>query len=81
MFEADIYCLFGILWASFITLGSMGMYWWLELKGGLDWLADVLVLVWLGLGMTAIAFMKVWMAKPSFNTGMQFNGYRMLSSY
>ncbi|THH02540.1 hypothetical protein EW145_g6738 [Phellinidium pouzarii] len=68
MLEADLYCLLGLAWASFISLGSMGMFWWIDVIPGWEWLADVVAMVWIGLGMTAVAFMKVWMAKPSFNT-------------
>ncbi|KAI5117857.1 hypothetical protein M0805_007700 [Coniferiporia weirii] len=68
MLEADLYCLLGLAWASFISLGSMWMFWWIDVIPGWEWLADVIAIVWIGLGMTAVAFMKVWMAKPSFNT-------------
>lgn len=70
MVEADIYCLLGLGWASFVSLGSMAMFWWLDVKPGWEWLADVIAIVWIGLGMTVVAWMKIWMAKPSFNTGM-----------
>lgn len=69
MVEADLFCLLGLAWSAFICLGSMSMFWWLELKPGWEWLADVFVLIWIGLGMTTVAWMKVYMAKPSFNTG------------
>lgn len=45
------------------------MFWWIDVKPGWEWLADATVIVWIGLGMTAVAFMKLWMAKPTFNTG------------
>lgn len=70
MFEADLYCLIGLAWASFISLGSMGMFWWIERQPGLAFLADIVVIVWIGIGMTVVAFMKQWMGKPSFNTGI-----------
>ena len=69
MLEADLYCLLGLFWASFISLGSMGMFWWIERQPSLDFLADIVVILWIGVGMTVVAFMKQWMAKPSFNTG------------
>ena len=75
MVEADLFCLFGLFWSSFISLGSMWFYWWFEVQPGWEWLADVLVLIWIGLGMTAVAFMKVWIARPSFNTGKQKYAY------
>lgn len=46
------------------------MFWWLDVKPGWEWLADVIAIIWIGLGMTVVAWMKIWMAKPSFNTGM-----------
>ncbi|KAL5528798.1 hypothetical protein ACEPAF_7935 [Sanghuangporus sanghuang] len=68
MLEADLFCLYGLAWASLISLGSMAMFWWIDVKPGWEWLADVTVITWIGLGMTAVAFMKLWMAKPTFNT-------------
>ena len=61
MIEADLFCFLGLLYAAFVCLGSMGMYWWIEDKHGLDWLADTIVLSWVGISMASIAFMKVWM--------------------
>lgn len=69
MFEADKFCLLGLLYATFVSLGSMSMYWWLEERPGWEWLADVLVIIWIGLGMSGMAWMKIWMEKPSFNAG------------
>lgn len=69
MLEADTFCLMGVLYATFISLGSMSMYWFFEVRAGWEWLADSLVILWIGLGMSAMAWMKVWMGKPSFNTG------------
>ena len=69
MAEADEYCFLGLLFSAFISLTSMSMYWFFEVQPGWEWLADFLVLFWVGLGMSAVAWMKVWMAKPSFNTG------------
>ncbi|KIP04140.1 hypothetical protein PHLGIDRAFT_93906 [Phlebiopsis gigantea 11061_1 CR5-6] len=68
MLEADTFCLMGVLYATFISLGSMSMYWFFEVRAGWEWLADSLVILWIGLGMSAMAWMKVWMGKPSFNT-------------
>ena len=71
MMEADRYCLMGLGLAAFVSLGSMNMYWWFEVRHGWEWLADVLVILWIGLGMSFVAWMKLWMAKPTFNTGKQ----------
>ncbi|KAI0929858.1 hypothetical protein AcV5_006710 [Taiwanofungus camphoratus] len=68
MVEADVFCFMGLLFAAFVSLSSMSMFWFFEVKPGLEWLADSLVLLWIGLGMSAVAWMKVWMAKPTFNT-------------
>ncbi|KAJ3537568.1 hypothetical protein NM688_g6665 [Phlebia brevispora] len=68
MFEADTFCLVGLLFATFVSLSSMSMYWFLELKPGWEWLADSLAILWIGAGMSTIAWMKMWMAKPTFNT-------------
>lgn len=70
MLEADVYCLIGLLYATFVSLCSMSMYWFFEVKPGWEWLADTLVILWVGVGMSGMAYMKMWMARPSFNTGM-----------
>jgi hypothetical protein len=69
MIEADIFCAFGLLYAAFVALASMSLYWWLELSPGFEWLGDVIAIIWVGLSMSGIAWSKVWMANPSFNTG------------
>ena len=70
MLEADTFCLMGVIYATFVSLGSMSMYWFFEVRAGWEWLADLLVVVMIGVGMSVVAWMKVWMAKPTFNTGM-----------
>lgn len=71
MVEADLYCFMGLMYSAFVCLSSMTMFWWLETKPGWEWLADFLVIVWIGVSMSVVAWMKVWMASPSFNTGKQ----------
>lgn len=66
MIEADLFVLMGLIYAAFVCLGSMAMYWWLELKPGWEWLADVIVLTWIGLSMSVIAFFKVWMVSDGY---------------
>ncbi|EMD33734.1 hypothetical protein CERSUDRAFT_87077 [Gelatoporia subvermispora B] len=68
MVEADVFCSMGLLFAAFVSLSSMTMFWFFEVRRGWEWLADILVLLWIGIGMSAVAWMKVWMAKPTFNT-------------
>ncbi|KAH9017314.1 Fusaric acid resistance protein-like-domain-containing protein [Lactarius pseudohatsudake] len=69
MLEADIYCVMGLGFASFISLGSMYTYWALEPHAGWEWLADSLVLIWIFVGMSLVAWFKIWIAKPTFNPG------------
>ena len=69
MVEADVFCMMGLVFATFVSLSSMSVYWFFELQPGWEWLADVLVLFMIGLGMSFVAWMKVWMAKPTFNIG------------
>ncbi|KAJ7162250.1 Fusaric acid resistance protein-like-domain-containing protein [Mycena filopes] len=68
MVEADLFCFMGLVYSAFVCLSSMTVFWWLETKPGWEWLADFLVIVWIGVSMSALAWMKVWMASPSFNT-------------
>ncbi|KDQ27334.1 hypothetical protein PLEOSDRAFT_1064671 [Pleurotus ostreatus PC15] len=65
MFEADLFCSFGLLYSSFVCLASMGTFWWLELKPGWEWLGDVTVILWIGLSMSIVAWMKVYMVSSS----------------
>ena len=69
MVEADVFCMMGLVFATLVSLSSMSVYWFFELQPGWDWLADVLVLFMIGLVMSFVAWMKVWMAKPTFNIG------------
>lgn len=71
MIEADIYCLMGLAFASFVSLGSMSTYWALEPHAGWEWLADTLVIMWIGVGMSLVAWFKLWIAKPTFNPGLR----------
>jgi hypothetical protein len=70
MIEADVYCLMGLAFASFVSLGSMYTYRALEPRAGWEWLADTLVLLWIGVGMSLVAWFKLWIAKPTFNPGL-----------
>lgn len=65
MFEADLFCSFGLLYSSFVCLASMGTFWWLELKPGWEWLGDVTVILWIGVSMSIVAWMKVYMVSLS----------------
>ena len=61
MIEADLYVLLGLVYTSVISLAAMAMYWFFELKPGWEWLADLIVISWIGMSMSVIAFLKVWM--------------------
>ena len=69
MLEADAFCALGVLYATVVALGSMSMYWFFEVQPGWEWLADSLVILWIGLGMSAMAYAKMALGKPTFNTG------------
>ncbi|THH31394.1 hypothetical protein EUX98_g2773 [Antrodiella citrinella] len=68
MLEADFFCFMGLLYVAFVSLASMSLFWFFEVQSGWEWLADFLLLFWIGLAMSAVAWLKVWMAKPTFNT-------------
>ncbi|RXW25613.1 hypothetical protein EST38_g244 [Candolleomyces aberdarensis] len=68
MIEADLFVLMGLIYSAVVCMGSMAMYWWFEMRPGWEWLADAIVLAWIGISMSVIAFFKVWMNNPSFNT-------------
>lgn len=61
MLEADMFCLFGVLYAAFVCLVSMSMFWWLEVKPGWESAADIVALAWIGISIGALAWMKIWM--------------------
>ena len=63
MLEADLFCLLGLFYSSLVCSVSMSMYWWLELKPGWEWLADVVAVAWIGLSMSGVAWMKAWMVR------------------
>lgn len=81
MLEADTFCFVGLLFAAFVSLSSMSMYWFFEVQPGWEWLADSLVILWIGASMSSIAWMKLWMAKPTFNTGMAFDASSLRQLY
>lgn len=68
MIEADIFCLMGLAYSAFVCGVFMSTFWWLEVRPGYEWLGDVIAILWIGFSMSLVAWMKVWMANPSFNT-------------
>ena len=65
-----MFCFLGLAYATFVSLCSMSMFWWIDLKPGLEWLAALFALLWIGFGMAGVTWTKAWMNKPSFGTGM-----------
>ncbi len=61
MIEADTFCIFGLFYAAFVSLATMSLFWWLEVKPGWEWLADTFVILWVGVSMSILAWLKVWM--------------------
>lgn len=69
MLEADIYCLVAAAFSSAVCLAAFGLFWFFEEKPGLEIIAGTSVFLCIGLAMTGVAWAKVWMERPSFNTG------------
>jgi hypothetical protein len=63
MVEADLFCLFGVVYAAVVCLVSMSMFWFLEVRPGWEWLADFVAIAWIGLSMSLLAWLKVWMVR------------------
>ncbi|KAF8504112.1 Fusaric acid resistance protein-like-domain-containing protein [Gautieria morchelliformis] len=68
MAEADIYVVFGVAFSTFVSIGSMSTFWFFQVRPGWEWLADALVLCWIAASIIVVAWLKVWMSRPSFNT-------------
>ncbi|KAH7099933.1 Fusaric acid resistance protein-like-domain-containing protein [Auriculariales sp. MPI-PUGE-AT-0066] len=68
LMEADVFCVAGLAFATFIALGSMSTFWPFELSPGWEPVADVIVLTWIATAFIFVAWAKNWLAKPSFNT-------------
>ncbi|KAL1743411.1 Fusaric acid resistance protein-like-domain-containing protein [Schizophyllum fasciatum] len=68
MMEADLYCTFGLAYASLICLTGMAMFRWLEdlasegrILDGNSWIGDIVAVLWIGLSMATISWLKVYM--------------------
>ncbi|KJA19958.1 hypothetical protein HYPSUDRAFT_1093990 [Hypholoma sublateritium FD-334 SS-4] len=68
MIEADLFCLFGVVYAWAVCLVSMSMFWFFEVRPGWEWLADVVAITWIAVSISILAWLKLWMENPSFNT-------------
>jgi hypothetical protein len=63
MIEADLFYLFGLFYSAFFSLTSVSMFWWLERKPGWEWAADFVAIAWLGVSMSLLAWLKIWMVR------------------
>ncbi|KAG8214184.1 hypothetical protein J3R82DRAFT_10973 [Butyriboletus roseoflavus] len=68
MFEADSFCMVAWLYSALMSLSGLSLFWWLDVKPGLELLADFVLIIWVGLTIWGLTWMKVWMAKPTFNS-------------
>ncbi|KIJ18476.1 hypothetical protein PAXINDRAFT_167078 [Paxillus involutus ATCC 200175] len=68
MFEADSFCLIVWLYSAIVCLSGMSLFWWLDVKPGWEMLADFVPIIWVGLSVWGLSWMKVWMSKPTFNS-------------
>lgn len=68
MIEADFFCLMGMVYSALVCGVFVSLLWLLEMIPGDKWPGDILAILWIGLSMSLVAWMKGWMANPSFNT-------------
>jgi hypothetical protein len=68
MFEADLFCLIGVLFSAVISLSSSFSIRLFEDDPDYQWIGDCLGFIWVAAAMSIIAWAKVWVNKPSFNT-------------
>lgn len=63
MIEANLFCIFGLVYAWAICGIAIGGFWWLELQipHKLYWIVDVGVIVLIGAAMSVVAWLRVWM--------------------
>ena len=61
MIEADLFCVFGLLYSAAVCLVSMFIFQWIDTKPGWEGMGEFLVIVWIGITMSGLAWMKVWM--------------------
>ena len=72
MFEADSFCLVASLYSALMSLSGLSLFLWLGARPGFELLAEYILIAWVGLTIWGLTWMKVWMAKPSFNSGKSF---------
>ncbi|KAI6134688.1 Fusaric acid resistance protein-like-domain-containing protein [Pisolithus croceorrhizus] len=69
MVEADTFCFIAWLYSAFVCLTGMSLFWWLDVQPGWQVVADLVPILWVGFSMWGLSWMKVWMSKPTFNSG------------
>ncbi|KAL4073766.1 Fusaric acid resistance protein-like-domain-containing protein [Scleroderma citrinum] len=69
MVEADAFCFVAWLYSAFVCLTGMSLFWWLDDQPGWDEIEDFVPILWVGLSIWGLSWMKVWMSKPTFNSG------------
>lgn len=45
----------------------MSLFWWLELSPGWEWLGDLVVIVWIGVSVSLVAWAKIWMVCSTYH--------------
>jgi hypothetical protein len=56
-----MFCLMGIVYASLVCAASMSMFWWFEQRPGWELFGDMTAILWVGVSMSVVAWMKIWM--------------------
>ncbi|KAH7889008.1 hypothetical protein F5I97DRAFT_1804311 [Phlebopus sp. FC_14] len=74
MIEADSFCTIAWLYSAFVCLSGMSLFWWLGVQLGWDSVADFVPILWVGLSMWGLSWMKMWMAKATFNSACSMAG-------
>ncbi|KAI6002886.1 Fusaric acid resistance protein-like-domain-containing protein [Pisolithus albus] len=69
MVEADTFCFIAWVYSAFVCLTGMSLFWWLDVQPGWEVVADSVPILWVGFSMWGLSWMKVWMSKPTFNSG------------
>jgi hypothetical protein len=81
MFEADLYCIAGIAFATIVTLGTNVSFWFIDNEPNLEWIGDVYIFCWLALAMMIVAWTKIWINKASYSTATSMMSIIMFIVY
>jgi len=61
MIEADLFCLMGVVYSALVCGVFVSLLWLLEMIPGNKWPGDILAILWIGLSMSLVAWMKGYM--------------------